>query len=121
MLPGLARFSVASLMSTPAQDQGLFGTYGSSYPPLHSMDKSQVFANDCYRRQEYGAAPPAPASSAQQFWANNGNAWCSPPGIQYGGPLNTYNPTNGKFNLAAVMYDHFFCIAIADIMCINSV
>lgn len=99
MLPGLARFSVASLMSGQTQEQGLFGPYNSAYPPLHSMDNAQVFSTERYRRQDFGAAPPTPPNSAQQFWSNGANTWCTPPGIQYGTSLSTYNSTPGKLNI----------------------
>lgn len=97
MLPGLSRFSVASLMTAQPQEQGLFSPYSPSYPAIHAMDKSQVYpGTDCYRRQEFPAAPPpTPANSAQQFWPNAANAWCSPPGMQYGASLNTYNSNPG--------------------------
>ena len=95
MLPGLARFSVASLMTGQAQDQGLFSPYSPSYPGIHSMDKAQVFPTDCYRRQDFAAPPPTPPNSGQQFWPNASSGWCSPAGMQYGGALNTYNPNQG--------------------------
>lgn len=95
MLPGLARFSVASLMTGQPQDQGLFSPYSPSYPGIHSMDKPQAFPTDCYRRQEFVTAPPTPPNSGQQFWSNGSSAWCSAPGMQYGGTLNTYNPSPG--------------------------
>ncbi|XP_028391223.1 homeobox protein EMX2-like isoform X1 [Dendronephthya gigantea] len=96
MLPGLARFSVASLMTGQAQDQGLFSPYSPSYPGIHSMDKAQVFPTDCYRRQDFAAPPPTPPNSGQQFWPNASSGWCSPAGMQYGGSLNTYNPNQAS-------------------------
>ena len=101
MLPGLARFSVASLMTGQPQDQGLFSPYSPSYSGIHSMDKApgQVFPTDYYRRQEFAAPQPTPPSSAQQFWPNGSTGWCSPPAMQYGGALNTYNNNPGmSFN-----------------------
>ena len=103
MLPGLARFSVASLMTGQPQEQSLFSPYSPSYPGIHSMDKAPVFPTDCYRRQDFAAPPPTPPNSGQQFWPNGSSAWCSPPGMQYGGALNTYNSNPGMYRLNLIL------------------
>lgn len=98
MLPGLARYSVSSLMSGQAQDSSLFAPYSPTFSSIHSMDKTQVYPSDCYRRQEYTARTTSTPNSPQQFWPNASNAWCSPPAMQYGGNMTAYNHNPGECN-----------------------